>query len=120
MATEKSSKKWQAIVYDSNRIIQIRIAGKGKIEELIKEFDFGHKAVEWVNLRLVKDCGTDCYAEVSLVGTPIQQHVSRDEAMLAVYGKKGPGPVYYSKGKSNGPMGYQMKVHESRIEFSRG
>ena len=120
MATEKTPKKWQAVVYDSNNIIQFRIAGKGKIEELIKDFEKGNVAIEWANLRLCKDCGSDCFAVVTLNGTPIQQKVTRDEAMLAVYGKKGPGPVYHSKGKYNGTLGFQAHCKETRVTFSAG
>ena len=116
----KAKKMWrvEATVYNQDGTIAIRI-NKGKIEELHKGFDKLQEADQWSYNRL---CGiaSGSYAVVSLVGTPIHTKIERDTAMDKILGNHKAPTACHTKSTKGGSLGFQWKVHETRVEFSRG
>lgn len=115
---------WLVLVVDSRNEVQTRRTPKGKEEELSKLFDLNQDADRWACRKLV-DCGSDCIAIIQHTrsmgknGEPLTLKITRDEAMGKLFPhKKGPA-VRVTKSKRATSF-YQMKVGQTRIEFSRG
>ncbi len=112
---------WTVTVYNSKDVIQTKVNSKGKVEEITRGFDLSQQADQWACLRLC-DGASDWYAMVEHSAMPIATRITREDAMGRIMGRlPGKGsPVMQGKGKGSGVLGFQPKVHQTRVTFSHG
>ena len=113
-----SMKKWEATLFDGTGAIQCIIV-KGKAVELHRSFDKAQDADQWAFNTLSRLGASDWYAMVNLSGTHICSLIGRDEALGRLIKHKTPTAIFQKSGKG-GSLGFGVKAHQSRIEFSRG
>ena len=114
-----SPKRWEAVIYNSEGIIQAVADKKGRLNELSKSFDRSQEADQWCYNKLARG-PSDWYAEVHLTGTHVSTRIDRDEAIDRIFGSHKPNTVCHSKSGKFGSLGFGMKVKNTRVEFSRG
>jgi hypothetical protein len=110
--------KWQAVIYDQTGAIQMQVVN-GKAKELAQTFDKSQQADQWAYNKLAKTA-PGWYAEVSLSGSKTCTTIDRDTAIDMIYGNHRPFPVTHTKSGRFGTMGFGVKAHQTRVEFSRG
>lgn len=113
------SKPWLAVVYNSDGTIAMNVDPKGKIRELTKGFDRSGDADKWVFLRL-NEAKPGSYAEITCSFGRVCERITRDEALGRMIGHRRV-PVTHSNNYRPGRLlGFGVKVHQTRVEFSRG
>ena len=116
-------KAWTTTIYNADGEVLTKKDSKGKIIPMIKGFDRASGADKWGSLRLAVDGFAGCYATIEHMSMPIKITVDRDAAMGHIYGQQPgkPGAVQHAKSNSkHKALGFGVKVHQTRVEFSCG
>ena len=116
---QATPKKWEVVIYDASGAVQV-LVNKGKVVELVKTFDRSQEADQWAALKLTNNGAAGWYATISLTGTHISTRMDRDPAMDRIMNSHRPGPAFHQKSGRFGTLGFGVKAHQTRVEFSRG
>lgn len=113
------------IVMDRWGRLMSRTTPSGKEVEFRELFEKSQDAERYAVRRLSLDCEPGSYALIQSTrmigkdGQPLTLKMSREEAMHKAYPQKKAPALRVTKSKKFGSF-YQMKVGQTRVEFSRG
>lgn len=118
-----TSKNYLAHIYDANGNTCVRVNAKGEEEYLIKGFDDGERAKEWVDRRLFEGA-SDWYGEfthqkITLKGNPWTVRIERSDAIARILKAK-KKPVIRQPKTTTSKLSFGVKAVQSRASFSRG
>jgi hypothetical protein len=91
----------------------------GEWEEMTKTFDMSQEAQRWLDRRLVFDGASDYVGVIQHCLSPVQETISRDEAIARILAGKKMASHRITGGKTTA-LSFRPKVKETRVEFSRG
>src|SRR5208283_2128929 len=116
-------KPWVAMVFDGKGEVLLFSEGPNRGERIEKTFWKASEADRWVDLRLVKDGFAGCYGTIGHKSMRVLTTIDRDAAMGRTFGRQPGKPGQMQPTKPNPEhkkMGFGVKCHQSRVEFSRG
>jgi hypothetical protein len=117
----KAQKTWMARILDAKgELVYVngaRLEGGG-YEQIALEQSFEHaqRADGWVDRRLFEGA-PDWYGEVEGLGTHV--HVERADSIARIL-KQPKGPAIHQRAVTTKTLGFGVKVHQTRVSFSRG
>ena len=116
-----NGKPWLACIVDAGGAIQCVVNSKGELEEMSKTFAVSGDADKWIIQRMVKDSKPGWQAILTHAHSNVREVVSRDQAFGKSVGHQHTTITHQAGGyKLAGSLSFPWKVHETRVEFSRG
>jgi len=118
-----TSKNYLATIYNLKDEVQTYVDSKGDTQDLVKGFDDGEHAKDWVDRRLF-DGFQDWYGQVvhtkiTIKGEPMQEVIQRSDSIARILKRK-KKPAMHERGKSTKSLGFGVKAHQDRASFSKG
>lgn len=118
-----TSKGYLATIYDSNGNVCTLPNSEGEEKDLVKGFDDGEHAKDWVDRRLVEGKpdwhGEIVSTRILIGGEPWYAIVERSDSIARILRKK-KLPVMYQRGKSTKSLSFGVKAKQDRASFSKG
>lgn len=117
------TKNYSATVYDSKGNVATRIDAKGKVVEIVQDFNLPQDAHRFLDRRLIEQA-SDCYGimqsnKILIAGELQSEVVLRQDALSRLLASK-KQPFSKKVGSRDSKLSWGAKVAQSRSHFSHG